>query len=1250
MSGMRKGLASLGAWLINYRLWAVVALVIGIFLLWRGGDPGSQIGFALLILALALGLFALISWGIRRWRERRATRDIDGLMNEQAERATRNAKAEDRGDIEEVRGRMQEAVKAIKSSRLGVLKGKAALYELPWHVIIGNPAAGKSSAILNSGLKFPFEDNRNSVVQGIGGTRNCDWYFTAEGIVLDTAGRYSVGGEDRGEWLSFLDLLKKHRPRAPINGIIIAASIAELSGNRPEFAIELARNLRQRVQEVTERLEVFAPVYVVFTKADLIAGFMSFFSGLDPSEREKVWGATLPYDPQAQVDELSIFDQHFDELAEGLKEMGLSHMAMQRGREVAPGLLTLPLEFVSLKPVLRTFIASLFEDNPYQFKPVFRGFYFTSALHEGETVLHASERIADEFSLAPRQDKDEPVNGNPDQAHFLKDLFRKVIFADKELVRQYSSPYRTRMRYGAFLAGALVVAALLGTWAWSYTTNRQLVANASRDLQQAVQIQEGRLDLQSRIDALLLLQDRLEQLRQYRRDGGITTTMGLYQGDNIEAALWREYFAGMDQVMVRPTRARLEEYLGKVVANADQLSMEESREEPRTALYVPPSPKDPAEAYNALKAYLMLGDHGRVEQTHLANQLTRYWRGWLDVNRGQMSHEEVARAAEKLMTFYVASAGKPGWPEIDTRVSLVNDTRQALRGVMQGQPAMERVFAQIKARAAARFATITVNSLLAGASGQNLLNGSYAISGAFSREAWQDYIKDAIHEAANTQLNTTDWVLDTTEQSDLSLAGSPEHIARQLTALYKQEYAAEWQRFLRGVSVAGFSSGFDDATSAMNRLGNSENSPLRALLRAVHEQTVWDNPRALYARVSERSEQNSGIVNWFKRVILRRAPAGMSGMSFEIDEKTGEAMLPPLGPVGKAFEGFAQLMEKQSGQPPAIDAYFEALAATRSRLNDIKMAEVPGPGARALMQETLSNQGSELSSALRLVDEQLLTGLGAEEKQALRPLLLQPLTQTFAALVPAAENEINRTWQAQVYQPFDQGIGQQFPFDLSADEDAPKTEVAAIFGPSGAIAAFNKDALGSLVIQRGNVLTPRRWAGMGIRLSPELVSGYGDWVSGQSGGAGEADVTIFQILPAPAIGAVEYVLEIDGQSLRYRNTPPQWETMQWPNRGATPGARLVATTSDGRQVQLADFPGENGFAQLMDAASLESRPDSSTVTWSKGTVSISMEMRTVRRAGSGSDSDSWQRGLKLPRIVAGEGAGEQLVSQGGENE
>ena len=71
------------------------------------------------------------------------------------------------------------------------------------------------------------------------------------------------------------------------------------TSSKPEFAINLAKNLRQRVQELTEKLEVFAPVYVMFTKADLIAGFTEFFSGSERHERDRVWGATLPYEPDA---------------------------------------------------------------------------------------------------------------------------------------------------------------------------------------------------------------------------------------------------------------------------------------------------------------------------------------------------------------------------------------------------------------------------------------------------------------------------------------------------------------------------------------------------------------------------------------------------------------------------------------------------------------------------------------------------------------------------------------------------------------------------------------------------------------------------------------------------------------------------------------------------------------------------------------------------------------------------------------
>ena len=38
------------------------------------------------------------------------------------------------------------------------------------------------------------------------------------------------------------------------------------------------------LDEMTEKLEVFAPVYVVFTKADLISGFAEFFEDRDRDE------------------------------------------------------------------------------------------------------------------------------------------------------------------------------------------------------------------------------------------------------------------------------------------------------------------------------------------------------------------------------------------------------------------------------------------------------------------------------------------------------------------------------------------------------------------------------------------------------------------------------------------------------------------------------------------------------------------------------------------------------------------------------------------------------------------------------------------------------------------------------------------------------------------------------------------------------------------------------------------------------
>src|SRR3954452_7307054 len=115
--------------------------------------------------------------------------------------------------------------------------------------------------------------------------------------------------------------------------------------------------------------------------------------------------------------------------------MSLATMDGNRRAAMRPGLFTFPLEFASLKPQLRAFLATLFEENTWQFKPVMRGFYFTSALQEGAVENLASRRVASRFALQltgnARAGEQQGTQQEEQSGFFLLDLFRKVIFADK---------------------------------------------------------------------------------------------------------------------------------------------------------------------------------------------------------------------------------------------------------------------------------------------------------------------------------------------------------------------------------------------------------------------------------------------------------------------------------------------------------------------------------------------------------------------------------------------------------------------------------------------------------------------------------------------------------------------------------------------------------------------------------------------------------------------------------------------------
>jgi type VI secretion system protein ImpL len=354
-----------------------------------------------------------------------------------------------------------------------------------------------------------------------------------------------------------------------------------------------------------------------------------------------------------------------------------------------------------------------------------------------------------------------------------------------------------------------------------------------------------------------------------------------------------------------------------------------------------------------------------------------------------------------------------------------------------------------------------------------------------------------------------------------------------------------------------------------------------------------------------------------------------------------------MGTIGREFSGVARLVGVREKEASLMTGYLDALSRLRTRLNQLKNQGDPGPGAKQLMQQTLEGSGSELADALKYVDEQMLTGMSDSQKQVLRPLLVRPLMQTFAMIVLPSEAEINKTWQVQVLEPFQKSLAGKYPFNTGSKVEATSAEIGQFFGPDGVVAKFVNTSMGPLVVRRGDMLAPRTWADLGISLAPQVVTGFPGWVAPLSANgvaAGAAAQTLFQLQPMPAPGTLEYTIEIDGQQLRYRNTPPAWTSMVHPGPQGVSGARITAVTFDGRTVELFNEPGQFGLKRLIEAATKVRKPTGIfELKWSANNVAVVVGLKITsspETSGSG-DSGPQSRGfqgLRLPDVIVGHGA------------
>ncbi len=345
-------------------------------------------------LAAILAIFAI--WGLvslykayRRAKQNAAFVETIETSSPAGEPETPDASAAD-AERETLSMRLDEALAKLKDAKFGE-KGDY-LYQLPWYAIIGPPAAGKTTALLNSGLSFPLDEHGpGHAVKGVGGTRYCDWWFTDKAVLIDTAGRYTVQDTDERvdaeAWHGFLDVLKKRRPRRPLNGVIVAISATDLIASDDGARRKHADAIRKRIEELNARLKVNLPIYVIVTKTDLLDGFTEFFEKFGLEEREQVWGVTAPADRAASVaDAIGVIHKECDELARRLSARMFDRLNEETDFERRRKMFGFPQQFAGLRRAAEAFLRDTFQESRFTSKPFLRGLYFTSGTQQGAPI------------------------------------------------------------------------------------------------------------------------------------------------------------------------------------------------------------------------------------------------------------------------------------------------------------------------------------------------------------------------------------------------------------------------------------------------------------------------------------------------------------------------------------------------------------------------------------------------------------------------------------------------------------------------------------------------------------------------------------------------------------------------------------------------------------------------------------------------------------------------------------------------
>ncbi|WP_343629248.1 type VI secretion system membrane subunit TssM [Roseateles sp.] len=1107
-------------WIFNRWVLLAVLLLAVSLVIWIIG-PLVAIGEArpletsgsrwITILVLWALVIALIAWS--RWRAKRGNTAVVNQLLQQPGDA--GGPERDSPDMLAVRERFRQALQLLQRSRFGAegssglgarLRsrfGGRYLYELPWYLIIGAPGSGKTTALRHSGLNFPLaEQMGDHAIRGVGGTRHCDWWFTDRAVLIDTAGRFTTQDSDpdndKATWSGFLQMLKRSRPRQPINGALVTVSVTDLLARSPAERAQHAATVRARVQELQKDLDIRFPLYLLVTKADLLSGFMDYFATLDKDQRAAPWGFTFPRNGAAP---LAGFSAEFDALEQRLQDGLIDRLQAERDPQRRARIYGFPAQFASLKALLAEFAEGVFAPSPYEAQPPLRGVYFVSGTQEGTPIDRVLGSVARGYQLehavlAPNQ-----ASG---RSYFLNRLLGEVVFAEAGLGGTNRAWERRRNALaltGYALVGLAGIGLLTG-WTVSYFKNRAYLEEVSA---RADKVRELLQSTPNRASAdLLPILPALEATRALAavdQDVPWTMRMGLFQGKKLDSAARASYQRMLGDAVLPRLVLRIEEQLRQGAAT-------------------------PVTLYEALKAYVMLHDPQHFDAASLKQHIENDW----ETTRRELTPDQRAQLGAHLDALLAQGGIASPLPEDASLLS-------AVRTQLATQPLPQRIYNRLRAQGlGAEYPDFT--AVRAGGHNAPLLftrsNGApltQGVPGFFTRDAYLRGFQPRVGQVTDELAAEEPWVLGVAAapKTPAAMVRANAPLVDDVRRLYLNDYASAWESFLNSLKLLPMAT--VPQSVERSRLLSAPDSPLGPFLRAASRETTLTQP----GNAMENAERRAAD-------LVQQTRERVAGM---FSGKPGQpgAQPDPNAPriesiVDDRFAGLRSMVTAPAGGGKAplddtVGLIAEANIMLTAADSALKGGSAPPP----------SPVPTRLKAAAAMSPEPLRT-------------MLDDLGTSSARVSQGAMRQnLGMEVRSQVGEFCNQAVAGRYPLDRNSSRDATQADFAMLFGPGGKIDQLFQSKLAPYVDT-----TTRPWKFRAVEGTP-LGLDSGSLPQFQRAQAIKETFFPGSNTPSLRLDfkpvemdttIQQFILDVDGQIVRYSHGPQIPTSVQWPGpRGSS---------------------------------------------------------------------------------------------------